>query len=130
MGLVVLDASVVIGFFDPSDAHHAGAVSGIASHRADEMVIPASAYAEILVGPCRSGARALEKIHGFLESAAIRVHPIDAEIAKQAGKLRAKHSTIKLPDALVLATGLNLSADVILTADKNWRKIVRGVQLI
>lgn len=50
MALAVLDASVVIAFRDPADALHARAVAAFRSHRSDELVLPASVYAQVLVG--------------------------------------------------------------------------------
>src|SRR5579883_1007836 len=57
MAVIVLDASVVIAFLDSSDAHHASAVAALAAHQSEQLVLPASTYAEILVGPYRRGPR-------------------------------------------------------------------------
>jgi predicted nucleic acid-binding protein len=58
------------------------------------------------------------------------VHPIDRRIAKVAAALRAGHRSIRLPDALVLATGRATDASAILTADAGWRSVDRRVQVV
>lgn len=130
MALVVLDASVVIAFLDANDALHARATAPIAAHRADQLVLPASAYAEALVGPYRRDAGAAGRIERFVDDFAIRVEPTGREIARQAARLRARHPALRLPDALVLATAEALDAERVLTGERAWTKISRRVRLI
>jgi PIN domain nuclease of toxin-antitoxin system len=56
----------------------------------------------------------------MVDELASTVQPIDRGIAREAAAIRARRSGIRLPDALVLATGVVLGAEV-LTADKRWR---------
>ena len=91
VGLTVLDAGVVIAFLDPADAHHAAAFAALrqARDRADdELVIPASAYAETLVGPFRnSSAAAAIFVDAFLDDlpAAVEVSdPSDRLASREA----------------------------------------------
>jgi len=58
MALTILDAGVIIAILDSSDAHHAAAREAVtqARSRGDDLAIPASAYAEVLVGPYRQSA--------------------------------------------------------------------------
>ena len=78
MALVVLDTSIVIAFLDPDDALHEAAVQALADRQHDELIVPASAYAEMLVGPYRSGAKAVAEVESFLADFAIRIEPITA----------------------------------------------------
>lgn len=126
---LVLDASVVIGFLNAQDAHHGAAVSAFAANRSEQLVLPASVYAEVLVGPYRHGASAVEKVEKFVAGMAMRIEPISAEIARQAASLRARHRGLKLPDALVIATGEAIDARI-LTADGSWPGISRRAELI
>lgn len=119
MGVSVLDASVLIGLLDPGDALHARATDGFRNHARDDVVVPASAYSETIVDPARRGVAQVAAVDGFLDSFPIRVLPIDREIGRRAAQLRAKHR-LGLPDALVLASGDVLDADVVLTADPRW----------
>jgi predicted nucleic acid-binding protein len=130
MAVVVLDASVAIGVLDATDAHHAGAIAALAEHESDELILPASAYAELLVAPWRRGARAAGGVDEFLNELAVRIEPLTREMARHAAHLRAVHSRLSLPDALVLATGDVLDAGVVLTADHGWRRLSRRARVI
>lgn len=122
MGLTVLDAGVIIGFLDENDAHHAEARNALddARTRNDRLVIPASALAEILVGPSRKGAAAVAVVRDLVDRVPIDVEPLDAEIAVAAAAIRARHRSLRLPDALVIATAGHLDADHLITTDRNW----------
>lgn len=130
MALIVLDASVVIAFLDSADAHHEAAVAALAAHRSDELVLPASVYAEILVGPLRRGPAAAARAEGFLTDLALRIEPLGAEVARRAAALRARHPGLTLPDAFVLATGDALGAGAVLTADRSWSRVSRRARTI
>ena len=128
--LAVLDASVMIAFWDSADAHHGAAVAALRAHQDDELILPASAYAETLVGPSRHGPTTIASFEELIADLAIRVEPITREIARRAASLRAQHPVLRLPDALVLATGDALDAATLLTGDRAWAKISRRVQLL
>ena len=122
MGLIVVDAGVLIGFLDSNDAHHEAAdeVLHEAIERTDRLVLPASAYADILVGPARRGATAVTTAREMTERVPIEVLPLDAAIAEAAARLRAAHKSLKLPDALVIATADVVEADQLVTTDRGW----------
>ena len=123
MGLTVIDAGVLIGFLDESDLHHGTATRELdnARHRGDEIVIPASALAESMVAPARSGETALQALQDFVERLPVGVAQLDAEVAIIAAQIRALHGLkLKLPDALVVATAINLEAEVLVTTDRGW----------
>ena len=130
MGKVVLDASVILGIFDTTDAHHATAVRAIREHRDGNatFVLSATVAAEVLVGACRQHAG--DFLARQLVDAFGPWRPIDEQVALAAARLRAKHRALRLPDALVLAVAEVDAADVILSADRSWRRIDRRVQLI
>ena len=125
MAVVVLDASVVIAFLDAANQHHHAAVAALTRVHSEQLVLPASAYAEILVGPARRGREAMAAAREFVADLALRVEPISAEIAERAAVLRALHRSLKLPDALVIATGDVLGAVSVLTADRTWSRLSR-----
>ena len=130
MALVVLDASVVIAFLDSRDAHHEAAVAALRAHRSDDVVLPASAYAEILVEPLRRGVEAVTHVQQFVTGLVIRIEPLSAEIARRAAELRARHAFLRLPDALVIATADHLNATAVLTGDRAWSRVSRRVRLV
>ncbi len=122
MGAVAIDADVLIGFLDPSDAHHDRAVSELRPRitDGDRLVISASVYAEVLVRPLLAGTDAT--VDDFLDSVRAEVVPVDRSIARQAAQLRARHNTLRLPDAFSLATAL-ISGVELLTLDDGLRRV-------
>jgi predicted nucleic acid-binding protein len=130
VALVVLDASVVIAFLDLDDALHDAAVEALTAHQHDELVIPLSVYAEILVAPYRRGAEAVAEVEAFLADFAIRIEATTPPIARAAAQLRGRFPSLRLPDALVLATGDELEANRVLSGDESWIPISGRVTLI
>src|SRR5665213_4328672 len=123
MGLTIIDAGVLIGFLDENDVHHDASTREFeyARRRGDELAIPASALAESLVAPARSGEPSLEVVREFIDRLPVFVADLDAEVAIIAAQIRARHGQkLKLPDALVVATAINLEADVLVTSDRGW----------
>jgi predicted nucleic acid-binding protein len=133
MALTILDAGVIIAILDSSDAHHAAARQAVTHARSqgDDLVIPASAYAEVLVGPFRQGASAAAKVDEFLAALPARVEPATREVAAAAARLRARHGTkLRLPDALVVATAMELGAELLLTTDGGWPSLPLEVAVV
>jgi predicted nucleic acid-binding protein len=52
----------------------------------------------------------------------LRIVDLSPDIARLAAEIRAARG-LRLPDAVIVATGLRLGADVILTADARWKGI-------
>jgi predicted nucleic acid-binding protein len=114
MGEVVVDSSVLLGFLDPRDAHNDAAKRVIAAAvtNGDSVVLPASVLAEVLVGAARSGTGARNEVERRLLAT-----------------VRAAHPTVRLPDALVVATGRVVDGRV-LTADKGWPAVDGRVEVV
>ncbi len=129
-GVVVLDAGVVIAFRNAADPLHARAVTAWHQHAAADLVLPASAYAEALVGPCRAGPHEVAAFRQFLAGLAVHVEPVSTAIAERAAEVRATTRSLRLPDALVLATGDVLNAPVVLTGDAGWASLSSRVRVI
>jgi predicted nucleic acid-binding protein len=119
---VALDADVVIGFLDPSDAQHEQAVDLLAAHLAtgDDVLIAATVYAEVIVRPLQHGTDA--NVDEFLTAINARVVDVDRALARHAAQLRARHKGLRLPDALALATALAADA-ALLTLDRSLQRI-------
>ena len=125
MGVALLDTSIVIGALNRDDALHEIAGQAIRTERdRHALAISALTYAEILVGPLRAGGRAVEVVERF--AAQVRIVDLSPAIARLAAELRVTRG-LKLPDAVIVATGLRLEADVIVTADARWKGIPRVV---
>ena len=121
MGLALLDTSIVIAVLNHRDAlHPAARRSLLAARDRHALAMSSLTYAEILVGPLRAGEDAVEIVERF--AAQTSILDVTAQIARLAAELRANRN-IKLPDAVILATGLWHRADVILTGDVRWKGI-------
>jgi predicted nucleic acid-binding protein len=129
VGLSVVDTSVLVAFLESTDSHHAAAVAELTRVRAShDIVISTVVYAEVLVGPCQRGPKEEAVAEAFLSTIG-GIETVSVPIALRAARLRAK-TGLKLPDAVVIATGLELDADEILTADRRWASVDRRVRLI
>ena len=132
MALTVLDAGVVIAVLNASDAHHQAAKHAISAALAggERLVLPASAYAEVLVAPYRRGEEAVATVDAFVDAMPAAIEPATRQIAASAAELRAGHGRLRLPDALVVATAASLGADRILTTDAGWPQLSVRVEVV
>ncbi|MBI3747127.1 MAG: type II toxin-antitoxin system VapC family toxin [Chloroflexi bacterium] len=132
MGVTVLDAGIVIAILDDADAHHEAAKAALnAARTVDELVLPASAYAEILVLPSRLGPGAVDRADEFVDALPARVEPVSRAIARAAARLRAaRGKRLKLADSLVIATAEVVAADRILTTDRGWPDMATRVEIV
>jgi len=130
MGTIVLDAGVVIALLERHDVHHAAASSAILDARESghRLLLPASAYSEVLVHPSRHDERAVEIADEAIDAIPARVLPIDREVARSAARIRATSKpALRLPAALVVASALVVGADRVLSTD--GRLAGRGVEV-
>ena len=86
----------------------------------DDARVHRAAGRDSRVGPARTGPQAVEVVRALIERLPVSVVDLDAEIATHAAGLRARHRSLKLPDALVLATAERSGADRLFTTDRRW----------
>jgi predicted nucleic acid-binding protein len=132
MGTVILDSSVLLAVLDPRDALHGPASEAVRDeYRAGQsFMIPTTVLAEVLVGASRQGKDVAADVESRVDRLVADVRAIDRPVARRAAELRALNTAIKLPDALVIATGQVADATTILTADKRWQGIDRRVRVV
>ena len=125
MARVALDADVVIAFLDAGDDQHERAVDLLRPLLGGgaEIVIGASVYAEVMVRPLARGVG--DRVDGFVDAVGATLAPIDRDIARRAAGLRARHRSLRLPDALVLATALTTGAELV-TLDQRLARVGRA----
>ena len=106
MAVVVFDSDVLIGFLNRQDAHHTAAVAMVrdAVKPGNRRLLCAVNYAEILIGPLRTGAQAT--VERMLTQLAIEIIQVDMALAQRAAAVRAR-TNLKLPDAFALATAVH-----------------------
>lgn len=127
MAPVALDADALIAFLDPGDAQHPRAVTELRSRVAvgRRLLVGASVYAEVMVRPLERGTDA--KVDEFLTAAKVAVVDVDRPLARRAAQLRAQHRSLRLGDALSLATALHHGAEL-LSFDQRLRRVAAREQ--
>lgn len=131
MPTAVLDSSVVVALLSPTDQLHGaarGAVGGLERSGA-AFVLPTLAYAEVMVGAMRGGPNRVRALDRFVDIAIDQLAPLTREVATVAARLRADDRTLRLPDAIVIATGQVLDA-VLLTGHRQWARHGPRVQVV
>ncbi len=96
----------------------------------NEIILPASAFAEVLVDASRLGTAAVRTTEAFVDIAVDLVYNVDRAVTRTAAAYRPHHRALQLPDAFVLAVGAILDADAVLTADAKWSQVDERVRLI
>lgn len=80
-------------------------------------------YAEVLTG-ARLGRHDEKRVRGFFADLISEILPVDAEVADKAADLRARRKSLRMPDALILATAeLHADANLIVTGDQATTKV-------
>jgi predicted nucleic acid-binding protein len=110
---LILDASVLIGLLDSSDTHHDRAIDDVegADREGRQLLLPASAYSETLVAFAR--ARRLEEARRAITAMGITIVSLTDTIAERAAELRAHHTRLRFPDAIVLATAQEMGGKLL-----------------
>lgn len=100
----VLDADVLIGALDSSDAHHAQARALFNTWRTegDSRIVSAINLTEVLVAPSRDPHR-LRVARTAITALGVSTHSPSELIAVDAARLRGRHP-ISVPDSYALAT--------------------------
>ncbi len=133
MGLTVLDAGILIAILDAHDVHHRTSRDAVAAalQGGATLVLPASGYAEVLVAPFRRGAEAASEVDAFVDALPAVVEPATRTVARAAAELRARYANrLRLPDALVVATAIELGADRVITTDAGWPDLPVSVEVV
>jgi predicted nucleic acid-binding protein len=117
---IVCDTNIVVGLLSRTDALHSAAVqaAGDWEARAARVAISAVTWPELRTGALRQGPAAEGALTAFREAAVDDIVPVDEHIAEIAARSRAIDLSLRMPDALILATGRHIGAAAVLTADK------------
>lgn len=121
---VVLDSGVVVGFLDREDALHEAADEAIRELvRGNRLLASVVTYAEVLTG-ARLGHHNEDDVAGFFAGLLSAVLPVDVAAADRAADLRSRFKSLRMPDALILATAeTDPDVDLIVTGDRRLAKV-------
>jgi len=97
--MIVVDASVAIGWLDDADAQHASATQLLLDHVGDDLVLHPLTLAEVLVGATRAGK--VELARDLLVRAGFRADVPDVDQPVRLARMRVD-TGLKLPDCCVL----------------------------
>ncbi len=122
---VLVDSSVILAWHSPTERAHAAAEVVFAEIESDS---PLRGYysvisaAEVLVRPIRAGRDRYQFMHAFLtDFRNLAGVPVDFQVAQQAASIRVA-TNLKLPDALIVASGLLAGCEAIVTSDDRWKR--------
>lgn len=121
--LIVCDASVLIGWLDSADSHHAHAREILDEFARDDLGASTLTIAEVLVGAYRQGR---EKQAG---SAITEVGVVEIGLdgrASELAQLRAE-AGLPMPDCCVLLAAQAKSAAAVLSFDEKLAKAARAL---
>ena len=121
---VILDSDVVVGFLDRQDALHNAADAAVRELvRGQRLLVSAVTYAEVLTG-ARLGHHSEDDVKGFFTGLLSAVLSVDVAVADKAAELRSRFKSLRMPDALILATAAtDPEVDLIVTGDQQLTKV-------
>jgi predicted nucleic acid-binding protein len=105
--VIVLDASVLIGYLDADDAHHDRATALLTREIDDDFAVNLLTLAEVLVAPTRTGHR--DRVLAMLADLDVQTLQFPDGSAVTLAQLRAE-TQLKMPDCCVLLGTLDRRA--------------------
>ncbi|PRY59302.1 putative nucleic acid-binding protein [Knoellia remsis] len=106
--MIVLDAGVLIAFFDPTDARH-DAAAELVIGAGGELVMSPLNLAEVLVRAAQVGRAA--EMHDDVRALGVRVVALPDDAPGRLAELRAR-SGLRMPDCCVLLTAQQVEGQV------------------
>jgi predicted nucleic acid-binding protein len=123
---MVVDSSVVLAYLTGGEAASKDAqelFEGFIKTGRNIASISTITVGEILVRPFRQGSRAVAIAESFLRHFGdIAVVDVTYAVAREAARIRAL-TGLRMPDAFVVASALEVDADLLVTSDHSWRKL-------
>lgn len=122
MPTVMLDTDIIAGLLNPDDALHGHARDAVRrwEGKAASFAVSMITWSELRVGAVRRGAAAEKMLEAFRAAVIDRIVEVDETTAESAALIRAADLTIRVPDALIIATARTVGADALLTADRKF----------
>lgn len=117
---VVLDSDAVVGFLDRDDALHEAADAAVRdlAREQQRLLVSVITYAEVLTG-AKLGHHDEEHVRGFFGHLISAVLPVDMAVADIAAGLRSRSKSLRMPDALIVATAeTDPDTNLVVTGDR------------
>jgi predicted nucleic acid-binding protein len=116
---VVLDSDAVVGFLDRDDVLHEAADAAIRDLAHEQrLLVSVITYAEVLTG-AKLGHHDEEHVRGFFSQLISAVLPVDTAVADVAAGLRSRSKSLRMPDALIVATAeMDPDTRLVVTGDR------------
>ncbi len=121
---MVLDSDAVVGFLDRDDALHEAASAAIRDLiRSQRLLVSVVTYAEVLTG-VRLGHHDEGLVKGFFGDLISEILPVDIAIADIAANFRSQLKSLRMPDALILASAeADPETEVVISGDLKSTKV-------
>lgn len=127
---MVVDSSVVLAYLagtEPASKDAQQLFDGFIATGRNAASISTITVGEILVRPFRQGSGAVAVAEGFLRHFAdIAMVDVTYAVAREAARIRAL-TGLRMPDALIVASALDVDADLLVTSDHSWRRLTADV---
>jgi predicted nucleic acid-binding protein len=117
--MIVLDASALIAYFDPSDAHH-GRIQAQLTESDEPLAASVITLAETLVHPFRAGR--LNEAQQLLERLEVRPIGIDGPETGLLAQLRAE-TGLPMPDCCVIQAADRVHASTVISFDDRLTRV-------
>ena len=127
MAGIVLDSSIVIALFKPTDKHH-GAVKESVAAVEERLMISTITLTEVLVRPAQLSQKEAVRKAGLLRDYFGLAIAVTSEIAELAATVRAS-TGLTIPDAIISATA-TVNMATLWTCDARLAKFHKGARLI
>lgn len=122
--MILLDSTVIVGFLDADDALHEAAVAKlkqIVGHQA--LAASVISYAEVMTG-ASLGHHRQDHFDGFFDTFVGDLLPVNRQVAARAAALRGARPSLRMPDALILATAdIHERIEIAICGDGDWPKV-------
>lgn len=123
---ILLDSSALIAYHSSLETAHPLAKHLLRRVEQDDDALhgyfSVVSAAELLVRPHRAGAAEFSLMHVFLSSFPnLMALPMDLTTAAQAAAIRST-AGLRLPDAIIVASGLLADCEVIVSNDAQWKR--------
>jgi predicted nucleic acid-binding protein len=123
--IVVVDTSIVVGAKNPSELEHADCTRllELAHERRFRPLLSAVSVSEVCVGYYADDDTVGRQVFlDYVRTAGVfELLPVDLAIADEAARIRAR-SGLRLPDAIIIATGVLGKAESVVTHDLAFDK--------